>query len=150
MTTGDGETTPLGDWSDYQVYPVYRSGQFDFRLYNFLRNAVPVWLLGPVACSGLPDWLVRRIADDANAQLHRASPARDMKHTSASDSEPLRPSRWLHPSTCRTRSGHGGEGELLKFITSAPVARVCSGDEHAKNDYRSTHARDRLRLEHAF
>jgi hypothetical protein len=74
---GDRETTPLGDWSDYQVYPVYRSDQFDFRLYNFLRNAVPVWLLGPVACFGLPDRLVCRVADYANADNPRDSHQED-------------------------------------------------------------------------
>ena len=47
--------------------------QFDFRLYYLLCDAVPVRLLGPVPCTGFPDWLVRRIADYANADHPRDS-----------------------------------------------------------------------------
>jgi P-type E1-E2 ATPase len=41
------------------------------RQHDLLCDAVPVSLLGSISCSAFPDWLVRRIADDANAYHSR-------------------------------------------------------------------------------
>jgi len=47
--------------------------QFDFRLYDFLRHAPDIQLLGSIPSVALSDGLVRRIVDDADAHHPRHS-----------------------------------------------------------------------------
>ena len=64
-------TPPLADRRYCEIYPLYWPDQFHFRLYDFLRDAVRVSLLGYISRPALPDWLVRRIVDDADPDHSR-------------------------------------------------------------------------------
>ena len=55
------------------VHTLHRPHQFDFRLYDLLRHALGLQLLGPVARVAVSDRLVRRITDDPDAHHPRHS-----------------------------------------------------------------------------
>ena len=68
-----GQASALEHRGDPAVHSLRRAHQFDLRLHHLLRHAPRLQVLAPIQRAALSDGLVRRVADDADADHPRHS-----------------------------------------------------------------------------